>query len=503
LKQNESQMRFERSSGILLHPSSLPGNYGIGDLGPAAFDFIDFLKESGCKLWQVLPLGPTGYGDSPYQCFSVFAGNPYLISPELLLQERLLQSNDLIEQNHLPLDHVDYGQLIPWKLNLLERAFNHFMNSTFPKPIGFDDFCEEKRGWLDDYSLFMAIKESKGWGSWEEWPESIRQRQPKAMEAARQDLNLVILRHKFYQYLFFQQWKSLRDYATRSNLKIIGDIPLFAAYDSADVWSHPELFKLNQAGKPTVVAGVPPDYFSSTGQLWGNPVYDWNAHRDHGFRWWSDRIKGMLELVDVVRLDHFRGFAGYWEIPASNSTAEFGKWEPGPGVDFFKIIQKSLQLQAGFPFIAEDLGLITPNVIKLRDLFEFPGMKILQFAFSEPNNSFLPHHFIKNCVVYTGTHDNNTTLGWFKSAPEIEKQFAKEYLDTDGKDISWDLIRAGWASVADLAIAPMQDILCSDEKARMNYPSRLGGNWEWRLPVKWDGEGLKKRLKKLNELYSR
>jgi 4-alpha-glucanotransferase len=496
-------MKFERSSGILLHPTSLPGKYGIGTLGSEAYSFIDFLKGSGCKLWQVLPLGPTGYGDSPYQCFSAFAGNPYLISPQILLRQGFLHANDLVEEPHLSETHVDYGKLIPWKLNLLERAYDNFKNSTGGMLSDFVAFCEEKVHWLDEYSLFMAIKESLGGGSWANWPEPIRFKEPKAIQTLRINLSNAVERHKFYQYLFFKQWQALKDYAVKANIKIIGDIPIFVAFDSSDVWSHPELFELDSIGLPTVVAGVPPDYFAPTGQLWGNPIFDWNTHKESGYQWWIDRIKAALDLVDIVRLDHFRGFSAYWEIPFGNPTAEIGNWKPGPGIDFFSNIQKSLGLENGFPFIAEDLGFITPDVFALRDLFGLPGMKILQFAFSGPDNPFLPHHFSQNCVVYSGTHDNDTVRGWFESLSEDGRQFAVDYLQTKGDDISWSLIRLSCASVAVFAINQMQDILSLDSTARMNYPSRLGGNWEWRLPANWQNEGLMDRLKKMNTTYGR
>jgi len=508
-------MKFERTSGILLHPTSLPGPYGIGDLGPQAYAWVDFLAESGCKLWQVLPLGPTGYGDSPYQCFSAFAGNPYLISPELLLKDGLLTPDDLMDIPDFLSNRVDFGALIPWKLSLLERAFGRF--SSDPQPAlqkALDSFCAENVSWLDDFALFMALKEANGGGSWDGWPEPLRKRDPVALAEACRSLTHHISRFTFYQFLFFRQWNVLKTYANEHSIRIIGDIPIFVAYDSADVWSHPELFYLDDEGEPTVVAGVPPDYFSPTGQLWGNPLYRWDVHKASGYAWWLERFRAILQMVDIVRLDHFRGFAGYWEVPAGNPTAEVGRWAPGPGADFFQKVQQELapsgaegEVEA-LPIIAEDLGVITPDVIALREGFHLPGMKILQFAFSGPDNPFLPHHYPRHCVAYTGTHDNDTARGWYASAPEEEIDFYHRYLGipkTDASEFSfaWELIRAVWASVAIFALAPMQDLLNLGTEARMNYPSHLGGNWEWRMEEGTLSDGLKEKLKELNYLYSR
>jgi 4-alpha-glucanotransferase len=496
-------MKFNRASGILLHPTSLPSPYGIGDLGPQAYRFVDFLAEAGCKLWQVLPLGPTGYGDSPYQCFSAFAGNPYLISPLRLLDEGMLHSNDLVEGTDFPAERVDYGDFIPWKLNLLERAFIQFRASQDKNPglrQDYENFCADNASWLADYALFMAIKEAHGGGSWDGWPEALRKRDPDALAEARQSLADAIYRYMFYQYAFFRQWFALKGYASQKDIQIIGDIPIFVAYDSADVWANPELFFLDEEGKPTVVAGVPPDYFSPTGQLWGNPLYRWDVHKQSGYAWWLERIRATLQTVDIVRIDHFRGFAGYWEVPAGNETAEHGQWVPGPAVDFFNKVQSEL---GQLPILAEDLGVITPDVVELRNTFNLPGMKVLQFAFSEPENPFLPHSFPQNCVVYTGTHDNDTARGWYAVAPEQERDFANRYLHTDGKDFAWDLIRAAWGSVAGFALAPMQDFLNLGTEARMNYPSRLGGNWEWRMEEDALNDELRDKIKELNWLYQR
>jgi 4-alpha-glucanotransferase len=512
---------FRRSGGILLHPTSLPGRYGIGDLGPQAYRFVDWLASTGCKLWQVLPLGPTGYGDSPYQCFSAFAGNPYLISFDALIEDRLLTKNDFKEMPVFNDSRIDYGQLIPWKLDLLQSAFARFSSlsggSSATEVEGqfkrnfealireFEQFRADNESWLDDYALFMSLKEANGGGPWSDWDESLRKREESALEKARKDHAENILRHSFYQFLFFRQWNKLHAYANEQDIKIIGDIPIFIAYDSADAWANPDLFFLGEDSLPTVVAGVPPDYFSATGQLWGNPLYRWKVHKKSGYRWWLERFRSVLKFVDVVRLDHFRGFAGYYEIPYGAPTAEKGQWITGPGKDFFKTISRELSNseKATLPIIAEDLGVITPDVVELRDGFSLPGMKILQFGFTGPENPFLPHNYVTNCVAYTGTHDNDTALGWFESAPEIERKFALRYLNSDGADFAWDLIRGVWSSVAIYAITPMQDVLSLGTEARMNFPSRLGGNWEWRMKEEDMSNDLAKRLCEFNDLYLR
>lgn len=500
-------MTFKRVSGILLHPSSLPGSYGIGDIGPQAYRFVDFLADSACNLWQVLPLGPTGYGDSPYQCFSAFAGNPYLISPDELIGDGLLTPEDLHDKPAFDETRVDFGSFIPWKLSLLGRAYERFAaESTAGLREALSTFRAENAAWLDDFALFMALKEAHGGGSWDVWPEPLRQRDPKALAEARKTHGEVIARHVFYQFLFYRQWNNVLSYAHQRGIQVIGDIPIFVAYDSSDVWSHPDLFHLDEAGKPTVVAGVPPDVFSATGQLWGNPLYKWEVHKASGYAWWIERMRATLKLVDIVRLDHFRGFAGYWEIPAGNATAEFGRWVPGPGADLFDALMTDLKEHLGtedLPIIAEDLGVITADVVELRERYNLPGMKILQFGFSGPDNPFLPHHYVTNCVAYTGTHDNNTTRGWYESAPEQERDFARRYLGVDGSNFAWDLIRAIWSSAAVFAVAPMQDFLNLGGEARMNFPSRLGGNWEWRMRDGDLNDGLLGRIRDLNYLYSR
>lgn len=500
-------MAFSRSSGILLHPSSLPGPYGIGDLGPQAYRFIDWLSESGCKLWQVLPLGPTGYGDSPYQCFSAFAGNPYLINPDYLVRDGLLTESALVAKPDFPTSRVNFGDVITWKLTLLKKAFDAFQgNNPVKLQEEFVIFQSENSNWLDDYALFMALKESNGGGSWTNWPELIRKRDENSLAAARNSLAQTVLKFSFFQFLFARQWFALREHAHSKGIKVIGDMPIFIAGDSSDVWAHPELFFLDGERNPTVVAGVPPDYFSPTGQLWGNPLYRWEAHKASGYGWWLERFRKILNLVDYIRLDHFRGFAAYWEIPAGNATAEIGRWVPGPGADFFDVVANSMGKPAysgNLPIIAEDLGLITNDVIELRDRYALPGMKIMQFGFSGPDNPFLPHNYVQNCVAYTGTHDNDTSRGWLETAPKLERSFALKYLGSNKRDFVWKLIRSIWSSTAVFAIAPMQDILDLGTVARMNFPSKLGGNWDWRMV---DGDlamDLNEKLKELNYLFNR
>lgn len=495
-------MKFERSSGILLHPTCLPGPDGIGDLGPEAYRWVHFLQESGCKVWQILPLGPTGYGDSPYQCFSAFAGNPYLISPTLLLEEGLLKPEDLADRPQFPVDKVDYGNVIPWKLKILDRAFARFQDINDNNLRNeMNKFSGTQNFWLHDFALFMAVKESLGGISWNEWPVELRLRDSKALDDFAAANKTVMQRHIFRQFLFFRQWNSLRKYTNDAGIRIIGDIPIFVAYDSSDAWANPELFHFKKDGQPKVVAGVPPDYFSPTGQLWGNPLYNWKVHKDSGYAWWIERFKATLQLVDIIRLDHFRGFAGYWEIPFGNPTAEIGRWVKGPGRSFIKALQDGLD---GLPIIAEDLGEITPDVIKLRDDFKLPGMRIFQFAFaSDSDDPFLPHNYINNCVAYTGTHDNDTVVGYYQSAPEKEKDFMRRYLARSGDDIAWDLIRGIWSSVAVMAIAPMQDFLRLGGDARMNFPGKAAGNWGWRMSSGAINPGLQNEIKNLNTVYSR
>ncbi len=495
-------MIARRLSGIILHPSSLPGPDGIGDLGPEAYHWIDFLKESGCALWQLLPLGPTGYGDSPYQCFSAFAGNPYLVCSTLLLEDGLLRVADLNHRPEFPNLQVDYGAVIPWKLHLLSIAHKNFKKSRKPKLKNeYDAFIQSSRNWLDDYSLFMAIKKELGGGSWNDWPEVLRRRDKEALIKFK-SLHLDRIDQEiFNQFIFFHQWNALRQYANGQGIRTIGDIPIFVSSDSSDAWSHPELFWMDKDLHPTVVAGVPPDYFSPTGQRWGNPLYRWSVHKKDGYGWWIERIKATLRLFDILRLDHFKGFSEYWEVPAGEETAVKGRWVSGPGASFFAVMRNTL---GQLPIIAEDLGEITPEVAALREKFDLPGMKILQFAFSkDASDPFLPHNFSHHCVAYTGTHDNDTAIGWYDKAPENERDFIRRYLACPGDDIAWDMIRSIWASVAEIVLTPMQDLLRLGSEARMNFPSKLGGNWMWRLPSGAMDESLINRLKEMNLLYGR
>ncbi len=495
-------MKSNRMSGILLHPSSLPGPDGIGDIGPEAYEWVNFLVQSGCNLWQLLPLGPTGYGDSPYQCFSAFAGNPFLISSTLLIDEGLLLLEDLQDRPDFSTESVDFGPVIQWKLKLLDRAYNNFVQKQ-PEEITekFQQFINQEQDWLFDFALFMAIKELNGGLSWDYWDDGLRKRDGKALKNFQDENKTLIESHMFKQFLFFTQWTGLKNYANDQGIKIIGDIPIFISFDSSDAWSNPELFYFDEDLKPTVVAGVPPDYFSATGQLWGNPLYRWEVHKQDRYKWWLKRINSTLKLFDFIRLDHFRGFVNYWEVPAGNETAEIGQWLPGPGADFFEVMQNELGV---LPIIAEDLGEISTDVYILRDQFDLPGMKILQFAFSsDPEDPFLPHNYPVNCVAYTGTHDNDTVLGWYQSAPVEEKDFCRRYLARSGENISWDLIRAVWSSVAKITIAPLQDFLGLGTEARMNYPGRPSGNWSWRVLSHQINSDLAQRINEINFLYSR
>ena len=506
-------MTFPRQSGILLHPTSFPSKFGIGDFGDEAYQFVDFLEKSKQTLWQVLPLGQTGYGDSPYQCFSAFAGNVYLISLEKLVEDGFLSLKDLSNVPNFPTDKVDFGKVIEYKLPLLRKAFENFRHTNNEKIAQeFRGFCHENQFWLNDYALFRAIKFSKNQVSWQDWDQDLKLRQPEALEKARQDLDEEDFAQKFYQFAFFRQWNSLKQYANKKGIKIIGDVPIFIALDSCDVWCNPSQFKLNEDGSPRVVAGVPPDYFSKTGQLWGNPIYNWDLMRSQGFQWWVDRIRHTLKTVDIVRIDHFRGFAASWEVPGGDKTAERGQWVNVPGKDLFNTLK---WVFGELPILAEDLGVITPDVEELRDSFGFPGMRILQFAWGgDSKNIDLPHNYIPNSCVYTGTHDNDTTVGWFNSkagkgsgrdAKQIkkEKDFCKQYLQTNGKEIHWDFIRAVLASVANTAVIPMQDLLGLGNEARMNLPASNSGNWQWRCEAKDFDKKIAHRLADLSELFGR
>ena len=497
-------MKFKRSGGVLLHPTSLPGKYGIGDLGPNAYRWVDFLGETNSKLWQILPLGQTGYGDSPYQCFSAFAGNIYLISPEALVEDGLLEKDDLEELPLFPTGKVDFGLVISWKNKILSISAARFLENLNQDEFNeYNQFCEHESFWLDDYALFMVLKSKFSSKSWLDWPLTIRKRDRNFMSHFIQYHQEEIKTQKFYQYLFFKQWLKLKKYANERHVEIIGDTPIFVAMDSADVWTNPDLFCLNERLEPEVVAGVPPDYFSKTGQLWGNPLYDWPTHKKTGFYWWINRIKSNLRLFNYIRLDHFRGFSGYWEVPAQMPTAEIGRWLPGPGEDLFDALISEF---SELPIIAEDLGVITADVVALKDRYQLPGMKVIQFAFDlDPANTFLPHNFEPNCVVYTGTHDNDTSLSWFTEQPnEIKKQVYKYLNGSEENDIPIILIREIWRSVAAFALAPMQDFLSLGKSARMNYPGRPYGNWTWRMSqTDLNNQVIKEFLREINYLYSR
>ncbi len=497
-------MKFERSAGILLHPTSLPGNYGIGDLGEDAFKFIDFLKEAGQTLWQVFPLGPTGYGDSPYQCFSAFAGNPLLVSPDKLTEDGFLSEKDLSEPQKFNPAEIDFGEIINYKKSLLRKAFNNFKNDSNGLGKDFDEFCDKHKDWLEDFALFMAAKDFHNGDVWSKWEKGLIHRTEKALKEWKEKLSDDIQYHKFVQFNFFRQWKAIRDYANKNGIKIIGDMPIFIAYDSADLWANKEIFSVDEDGKLETVAGVPPDYFSPTGQLWGNPLYRWKVMEKDDFLWMRKRFASLYELIDIVRIDHFRGFDAYWEIPGDAKTAVKGRWVKAPGEKLFKSLIKHL---GDVPILAEDLGVITPEVEALRDKFNFPGMKILQFAFgTDMETKFLPHNFISNCVVLTGSHDNDTTRAYFEEAKKEENHIHEHvqiYLNYFGDDIVNELIRAAYASVANIVIIPMQDILNLGGEARMNFPGKLGGNWAWRFTWEQMNENIAPHYKGLAVLYER
>jgi len=497
-------MPFPRSSGILLHPTSFPSRFGIGDLGLEAYRFIDFLKESHQQYWQVLPLGPTGYGNSPYMCYSAMAGNPLLISPEKLVEEGLLVEEDFANLPGFSTEKVEFEQVVPIKIGLLKKACEKFRaNATPIQHKEFEGFCDSKAYWLDNYALFMALKDANANASWNTWEPEIVKRDPQALDQVQQRLNEEIYYYKFVQFEFFRQWSELKSYANMRGIDIIGDIPIYVAHDSADVWAHPDIFCLDQeTGVADQMAGVPPDYFSATGQLWGNPVYNWEELQKQDFKWWVQRFEAMLDYVDIIRIDHFRGFEAYWSVPQGEETAMNGKWVQAPGDAFFEVIRQKL---GKLPVLAEDLGVITPEVEALRDKYEFPGMKVLQFAFgSDPANPFLPFNYPRNAVVYTGTHDNDTTVGWFNTANDNEKHNLLLYLGCISPEgIQWDLIRLSLSSIANQAIIPLQDILGLGNEARMNFPSVAEGNWEWRYQASALTEELGDRLKVLTRLNGR
>ncbi|PAX56148.1 4-alpha-glucanotransferase [Brunnivagina elsteri] len=497
-------MPFPRSSGVLLHPTSFPSRFGVGDLGDEAYKFIDFLKESFQQYWQVLPLGPTGYGNSPYMSYSAIAGNPLLISLDKLQEEHLLAEWDFGNVPNFPTHQVDYNQAISYKTHLLKLACQNFKNQAEPKQKEkFTKFCKAKAHWLDDYALFMALKEANQNASWFQWETGLAKRKPESLVKATQELAENIFYHKFLQFQFFHQWSQLKTYANEQGIEIIGDIPIYVAQDSADVWSNPEIFCLDEeTGEAALMAGVPPDYFSATGQLWGNPVYNWKALQKQDFKWWIQRFEAMLDYVDIIRIDHFRGFEAYWAVEKGEETAEKGKWVTAPGDKLFAAIRKKL---GKLPVLAEDLGIITPEVEELRDKYEFPGMKVLQFAFgSDPGNPFLPFNYQRNAVVYTGTHDNDTTIGWWNTASDWEKRNLWMYLGCiSNDDIHWDLIRLAFSAIANQAITPLQDILGLGNEARMNFPGKPEGNWEWRYHSDTLTPDLSAKLKDLTILYGR
>ena len=506
-------MNFPRSSGILLHPTSLPGAFGIGDLGPEAYRFVDFLIAAGQSLWQVLPLGPTGYGDSPYACYSAFAGNTLLISPEQLVTEGLLAQSDLQVADSTSLDRVDFERVHKLKEDLLRQAYERYTKTTDTNlRSAFETFVQRQAHWLDDYALFRALKDAHGGVAWNDWELSLVRRTPAALDRAREQFRVQVEAHMFYQFLFYRQWFALKSYCNAHGIKVVGDLPIFVAQDSADVWTNPEQFKLDKDGTPLVVAGVPPDYFSTTGQLWGNPLYNWERMLNDGFKWWIERVRATFAVVDIARVDHFRGFAACWEIPGGDKTAERGQWVEAPGRELFIRIRKAL---GELPIIAEDLGVITPDVVALREDFGFPGMRILQFGFgSDAKNMDLPHNYERNVVAYTGTHDNDTTVGWFlsvagegstRTAKQIERErtFALKYLKSSGKEIHWDFIRGLLASVANTAVVPLQDVLGLDTSARMNLPNSTEGNWAWRYIPEVLTDEIAARLKEITQLYGR
>lgn len=491
----------KRSSGLLLHPTSLPGKYGIGTLGEEAFRFIDFLEKSGQHFWQVLPLGPTGCGDSPYQSLSSFAGNPLLIDPELLLDKGLLLRHDLSSAESENDGSIDFGKLIPEKLALLRKAFGIFSSSTdHHHTPDYIDFLQQEKNWLEDYALFMALKDHFD-KPWYQWEKSIKMRDSSVLSGYRSLLAKEIEFQKFIQFQFFIQWFAVKAYSNLHGIRIIGDLPIYVAYDSADVWVHPELFHLDKEFNPVEVAGVPPDYFSETGQLWGNPLYKWKTILEEGGTWWIERFRKNLHLYDAIRLDHFRGFCGYWAVPYGDETAERGKWRKGPGKKLFNLITKEL---GTVPVVAEDLGVITEDVTALRDSLGFPGMKILQFAFdSDEENDYLPYNLVRNSVLYTGTHDNDTVKGWFDSITAEDRNFLLDYLHSSGEDICWDMIRLAWSSVAHTTIAPLQDLLELGPESRMNLPGSAENNWRWRCSSSQLSEELAEKLFRITELYGR
>ncbi|HUX40589.1 MAG TPA: 4-alpha-glucanotransferase [Rectinemataceae bacterium] len=513
-------MHMKRASGILLHPSSLPGPGGIGELGPAALEFVHRLAEAGQGLWQTLPLGPTGYGDSPYAPFSTFAGNDLLISLELLAAEGLLEKGEMVPPYPVDPERVDFGPLVAWKKPLLDKAAGRFLAGASPTRLAeYRSFVAANADWLPEYALFMAIKneyDAKSlaagrfgdlWNNY--WPEALALRDPDSLAAEKANRSEAIARVEILQFLFFEQWARVKKAANDAGILVVGDIPIFVALDSADVWTRRDLFLLDDKGQPTVVAGVPPDYFSADGQLWGNPLYNWDAHATEGFAWWIARLRSVLKVCDAVRIDHFRGFEAFWAVPFGDKTARRGEWRKAPGRQLFAKLREIFGAEA--PIIAEDLGFITEEVKSLRDESGLPGMRVLEFAFDanesgsafNPENGFLPHNYAQRTVVYTGTHDNDTLAGWLDKASPAERNYVSAYLGCAGGDPVKGLVREAWKSVAAWAVAPMQDILGLGSEARMNTPSTLGGNWSWRMKAGAFDAALAAGLAEQSRLYGR
>ena len=491
---------MERASGVLLPIFSLPSKYGIGCFSKEAYQFIDRLKAAGQSYWQILPLGPTGYGDSPYQSFSTFAGNPYFIDLETLTGEGLLTAQECeYGCEGIREDKIDYEKIYKIRFQILEKAFSRFGEND-----EYRAFVSENQFWLEDYSLYMAIKDRNGGVSWNEWEEPLKNKESQAIENAKAELSRQIAFYKFQQYEFDRQWKRLRSYANENGIEIIGDIPIYVAFDSADTWSAPEMFRFNDALEPIDVAGCPPDGFSQTGQLWGNPLYDWEYHKKTGYDWWIRRIEHCFRLYDVVRIDHFRGFDEYWSVPYGDETAENGKWEKGPGIELFKVLEEKIK---DLDVIAEDLGFLTDSVRELLVESGYPGMKVLQFAFDESGESvYLPFRYDKNCIVYTGTHDNETTKGWLGNLTQSNRAYVNQYTACEDKDTDecvWGLIRAAQSSVAEVCVVPLQDYLCLGNEARMNTPSTLGDNWKWRLTRGQLTDEIIHRINAMTRLYGR
>ena len=491
---------MKRKSGILLPIFSLPSKYGIGALSKEAYEFVDFLKKAGQSYWQILPLGPTGYGDSPYQSFSTFAGNPYFIDLEELIQDGYLTKEECkapVWSGH-PC-YVDYDKIFDARFVLLRKAYER---SKANPPADMELFLQENALWVEDYALFMALKDGFEGKAWNEWPEDIKLRKPKALAKYRKQYEDDIRYYIFQQYYFAKQWKALKEYANQKGISIVGDIPIYVAFDSADTWANPELFQLDDLCTPIAVAGCPPDFFSATGQLWGNPLYRWDYHKKTGYDWWMRRMAHCFGLYDVVRIDHFRGFDEYYSIPYGDPTAEFGHWEKGPGYELFDVMKKKLGKKE---VIAEDLGFLTPSVLKLVAKTGYPGMKIIEFAFDDDEqNAYLPHNYKQNCIVYTGTHDNDTVLGWYQSLGRKSRAFAKRYVGIQGrKEVNWQFIRLAMASVADTCIIPMQDYLGLGKEARINTPSTLGTNWKWRMAEGALSEELAARIYEMTKTYAR